>query len=100
VGAGTYADAHCAVSATGDGEAVIRAVAAYEIARLVGEGTALAGAAERVLRERVGAFGGTGGVIALGAEGEPALPFTSGAMHRGWRVGTGDAVVAIGPGRS
>jgi L-asparaginase / beta-aspartyl-peptidase len=28
LGAGTYADARCAVSATGDGEAVIRAVAA------------------------------------------------------------------------
>jgi beta-aspartyl-peptidase (threonine type) len=100
VGAGTYADARCAVSATGDGEAVIRAVAAYEIARLVGEGAAVADAAERVLRERVGAFGGTGGVIALGADGEPALPFTTGAMHRGWRVGAGEPAVAIGPGRS
>jgi L-asparaginase / beta-aspartyl-peptidase len=66
----------------------------------VGDGAAVGDAAEHVLRERVAAFGGTGGVIALGAEGEPALPFTTGAMHRGWRVGAGSAAVAIGPGRS
>jgi beta-aspartyl-peptidase (threonine type) len=95
LGAGTYADDRSAVSATGDGEAVIRAVAAYEIARLAGEGTALAEAAERVMRDRVGAFGGTGGVIALGAEGPPALPFTTGMMHRGWRVGDGAPETAI-----
>ncbi|HKP91866.1 MAG TPA: isoaspartyl peptidase/L-asparaginase, partial [Thermoleophilaceae bacterium] len=76
--------------------AVIRAVAAYEIARLAGEGTPLAEAAERVMRERVGAFGGSGGVIALGAEGPPALPFTTAVMHRGWRVGGGAPETAIG----
>jgi L-asparaginase / beta-aspartyl-peptidase len=99
-GAGTYADARCAVSATGDGEAVIRAVASYEIARLVGDGAALDDAAERVLRERVGSFGGTGGVIALGVDGPPAMRFTTGAMHRGWRVGDADPAVASGPRRS
>jgi L-asparaginase / beta-aspartyl-peptidase len=95
LGAGTYADERCAVSATGDGEAVIRALAAYEIARLVGAGVPLAEAAERVLRERVGAFGGTGGVIAIGADGPPALPFTTAMMHRGWRVGAADPQVEI-----
>lgn len=96
VGAGTYADERCAVSATGDGEAVIRAVAAYEIARRAAAGESLADAAELVMRERVGAFGGTGGVIALGAEGPPALPFTTAMMHRGWRVGGGPPETAIG----
>jgi beta-aspartyl-peptidase (threonine type) len=75
---------------------VIRAVAAYEIARLVGEGVPLAEAAERVMRERVGAHGGSGGVIAIGLEGPPALPFTTAMMHRGWRVGEAPAQVAIG----
>jgi beta-aspartyl-peptidase (threonine type) len=96
LGAGTYADERCAVSATGDGEAVIRAVAAYEIARLAGDGVPLAEAAEWVLRERVAAQGGTGGVIALGTDGPPALPFTTAMMHRGWRVGDAPPETAIG----
>jgi beta-aspartyl-peptidase (threonine type) len=96
LGAGTWCDERCAVSATGDGEAVIRAVAAYEIARLASGGVPLAEAAERVMRERVGELGGTGGVIAIGAGGEPALPFTTAIMHRGWRVGDAPARTAIG----
>jgi L-asparaginase / beta-aspartyl-peptidase len=99
-GAGTYADAHCAVSATGDGEAMIRAVAGYELARLVASGVPLAEAAEAVLRDRVGSFGGSGGLIALGNEGEPAMPFTTGTMHRGWRVGGAEPVTAISPNKS
>jgi beta-aspartyl-peptidase (threonine type) len=94
-GAGTYADERCAVSATGDGEAVIRAVAAHEIARLAGEGVPLGEAAERVMRERVGAYGGSGGVIALGVDGPPVLPFTTAVMHRGWRAGGGPSETAI-----
>lgn len=99
LGAGTWADEACAVSATGDGEAVIRAVAAYEIARRVEGGAPLAEAAEGVLRGRVAALGGSGGVIALGATGDPALPFTTAVMHRGSRTGAGPAQIAIGPGR-
>jgi beta-aspartyl-peptidase (threonine type) len=99
-GAGTYADGRCAVSATGDGEAVIRAVAAYEVARLAGDGVPLADAAERVLRERVRPLGGAGGLIALGAGGGPAMPFTTGAMYRGWRVWNGAPGTAIRPSGS
>ena len=98
-GAGTYADERCAVSATGDGEAVMRALAAYEVARLVRDGAPLGDAAALVLRDRVAALGGTGGLIALGAEGGPALPFTTAVMHRGWRTGDGAPAVAIGPDR-
>ena len=96
-GAGTYADERCAVSATGDGEAVMRALASYELARLVGDGTPLAEAAARVIRDGVGAFGGSGGLIALAADGAPAMPFTTAAMHRGWRAGDRESAVAIGP---
>ena len=99
-GAGTYADASCAVSATGDGEAVIRAVAGYELARLVDNGMALEEAASAVIRDRVGHFGGRGGLIALGNEGEPAMAFTTRAMHRGWRVGDGAPETAISPSKS
>jgi len=96
-GAGTYADARCAVSATGDGEAVIRAVAAYEVARLVGEGVPLGEAAGRVIHERLRELGGTGGAIVLGTEGEPAMPFSTDVMHRGWRVDEAPPAIAIGP---
>ena len=70
-------------------------MAAYEIARLVGDGVPVAEAAERVLRDRVGALGGAGGLIALGADGDPALPFTTAAMHRGWRTGDAPPETAI-----
>jgi beta-aspartyl-peptidase (threonine type) len=95
LGAGTYADERVAVSGTGDGEAMIRAVAAYEIARLAGSGVPLAEAAEGVMRDRVGAFGGGGGAIAIGAEGPPALPFTTRIMFRGWRVGDAEPQTAV-----
>jgi beta-aspartyl-peptidase (threonine type) len=95
LGAGTYADERVAVSGTGDGEAMIRAVAAYEIARLAGSGVPLAEAAERVMRDRVGATGGSGGAIAIGAEGPPALPFTTPIMFRGWRVGDAEPRTAV-----
>jgi L-asparaginase / beta-aspartyl-peptidase len=96
IGAGTYADADCAISATGDGEAIIRTVAAHEVAALVHHmGVALAEACEQVLRERIEPLGGGAGMIALGPTGDPVMPFTTPAMHRAWRVGEGPVQVAI-----
>ena len=96
IGAGTYADADCAISATGDGEAIIRTVAAHEVAALVRHaGLQLAEACEQVLRDRIEPLGGGAGMIALGASGEPAMPFTTPAMHRAWRVGDDPAQIAI-----
>ena len=90
IGAGTYADADCAISATGDGEAIIRAVAAHEVAALVRHtGIDLAEACDRVLRERIEPLDGGAGMIAIGPTGDPVMPFTTPAMHRAWRVGDG-----------
>jgi beta-aspartyl-peptidase (threonine type) len=95
IGAGTYADESCAISATGDGEAIIRAVAAHEVAALVRHaGLDLAEACERVLRERIEPLRHGAGMIALGPSGGPAMPFTTEAMHRAWRVGDKEAEVA------
>ena len=95
IGAGTYADADCAISATGDGEAIIRAVAAHEVAALVRHtGIDLAEACERVLRERIEPLDGGAGMIAIGPTGDPVMPFTTPAMHRAWRVGNAPAAVA------
>ena len=96
IGAGTYADADCAISATGDGEAIIRTVAAHEVAALVRHaGLQLAEACERVLRDRIEPLGGGAGMIALGPCGDPVMSFTTPAMHRACRVGDDPAQIAI-----
>jgi isoaspartyl peptidase/L-asparaginase-like protein (Ntn-hydrolase superfamily) len=86
-GAGTWADDHVAVSCTGDGEAFIRAGAARHLATLVAAGVGLKQAAAQALAE-VAELGGQGGLIAVDAEGNIAMPFNSEAMPRGtWRAG-------------
>ncbi len=84
-GAGTYADnATCAVSCTGTGEVFIRYTAAAEIAaRLRHAGQSLERAAADVIAE-LAARGGDGGLIAVGRDGPPVLPFNSAGMYRGF----------------
>ena len=87
IGAGTWADGRVAVSCTGDGESFIRVAAAHQLAARLAHGEALGPAAEATLAD-VGVTDGTGGLIAVAAGGEVALPFTTGAMNRGaWRDG-------------
>src|SRR5690606_11774727 len=97
IGAGTYArDGVCAVSATGYGEAFIRAVAAYDIcARVEYGGMALAEAVRTVVHERIGAVGGDGGVVAIGAHGEIVMDFSTEGMFRAARSSDGRREVAI-----
>ncbi|HEX8066837.1 MAG TPA: isoaspartyl peptidase/L-asparaginase [Thermoleophilaceae bacterium] len=95
-GAGTWADDRCAVSATGHGEAVMRVVAAHEVAALVRHaGLPLAEAAGRTIDGLDPP--GSGGLIAVDAGGALAMPFATPAMHRGWAVGDGPVETAIGP---
>ena len=83
IGSGTYADDRsAAVSATGLGEAFIRAVGAHELAarmRLAGEG--LQQALDAVLAD-VASLGGSGGLIAVAPSGEAAWGFTTPGMYR------------------
>ncbi|MGH3803315.1 MAG: isoaspartyl peptidase/L-asparaginase family protein, partial [Pseudonocardiaceae bacterium] len=85
VGAGTWADDRsCAVSATGNGEALILSVFAHEVDALVRlAGLPLGAACLRALHE-LEAMAGTGGCIAVGPDGTVAMPFTSAGMFRGW----------------
>ncbi|VVE56782.1 isoaspartyl peptidase [Pandoraea horticolens] len=85
IGAGCYAnDATAAVSATGTGEAFIRTIACYEVGALMAyAGLSLAQAAERVIRERLPRVQGRGGLIAVDAQGNVALPFNTEGMYRG-----------------
>jgi beta-aspartyl-peptidase (threonine type) len=96
IGAGTYADARCAVSGTGWGEFYLRTVAAHTIclrASLLGQ--PLAEAAEQVINRDIPALGGNGGAIVLGADGSMAMPFNTDGMFRAWIGADGEAHVAI-----
>ncbi len=95
IGAGTWADSGCAVSATGWGEYFIRSAVAHDIcARVAYRGDSVAKAAADVLAE-VARLGGNGGVIVLDTDGNAALPFNSGGMYRGSIDADGKVVVAI-----
>lgn len=96
VGAGTYADnAACAVSATGLGEAFIRAVVAHDVAaRMRYGGESLAGAARRALAT-VSRLGGDGGLIAVDRRGRIVMPFNSEGMYRACLDAAGRKTVAI-----
>jgi beta-aspartyl-peptidase (threonine type) len=95
IGAGTYADARCAVSATGWGEYFIRVGVARDIcARVAYRGTPIGRAADEVLAD-VKALGGDGGVIVLGADGEFAMPYNSEGMYRGHIDAEGKVTIAI-----
>jgi len=96
IGAGTYANAKCAVSATGWGEFYIRANAAHDIcARVEYKGESIAQAADDVVMGIVPKLGGDGGVIALDAEGNIATPFNTEGMYRGWIDRDGKMHIAI-----
>src|SRR6185437_4501827 len=86
IGAGTYADATCAISATGHGESLIRRVAAHEVAALMAyDGLPLSDACEKV----VAGIGLDAGLIAVDSHGNVAMPFNTSVMHRGVRRGDG-----------
>lgn len=87
IGAGTYADnATCAVSCTGHGEYFMRGVTAYDIAaRMKYAGLPLEEAAGEAILH-LGEIGGEGGLIAVDAAGNVALPFNSEGMYRGYFI--------------
>jgi beta-aspartyl-peptidase (threonine type) len=96
IGAGTYANAKCAVSATGWGEFYIRANAAHDIcARVEYRNEPVAQAADEVVMGVVAKLGGDGGVIALDADGNFATPFNTEGMYRGWIDRDGKMHIAI-----
>lgn len=97
IGAGTFADdATCAVSCTGHGEIFIRWNAAAEIAaRMRHRGETLAVASEHVVMAELLPVGGSGGLVAVAADGSVALPFNSAGMYRGVIGSDGVARTAI-----
>lgn len=97
IGAGTFAENEsCAVSATGHGEFFIRWTVAYDIAALMKyRGLTVAEAANEVIHKKLVPVKGEGGVIALDAKGNFAMPFNSEGMYRGWIGADGKPHVEI-----
>jgi beta-aspartyl-peptidase (threonine type) len=97
IGAGCYANNRtCAVSTTGTGEMFIRMVVAHDIsARMEYAGASLEAAANTVVHEQLPQIDGRGGLVAVDAQGNVAMPFNTEGMYRGF-IRAGQApVVAI-----
>jgi beta-aspartyl-peptidase (threonine type) len=86
-GAGTWADAYAAISATGDGEAILRVALARGVASRVAAGQVLRAAVGDALRELRQITGSSAGVIAVGQVGFAALQLSP-AMPVAWITDT------------
>jgi beta-aspartyl-peptidase (threonine type) len=96
IGAGTYANPSCAVSATGDGEYFIRLTIARDIcARMQYQKLSVAQAADSVIFGVLGKTKGTGGVIVVDNHGNVVMPFNTTGMFRGMISPDGTAVVLM-----
>lgn len=97
IGAGTYANNKtCAVSCTGSGEFFIRGVVAYDVSCLMEyKGLSLQEASNEVIMKRVLSIGGDGGLIAVDAKGNIAMPFNTEGMYRACKSSNGVEEIAI-----
>ncbi|KAF2312896.1 hypothetical protein P3X46_023153 [Hevea brasiliensis] len=96
IGAGTYANSLCAVSATGKGESIIRGTVARDVAALMEfKGLSLREAAAYVVEECVPK--GKVGLVAVSASGEVTMPFNTTGMFRACATEDGYSEIAIWP---
>jgi len=97
IGAGNYANNKtCAISCTGSGEFFIRGVVAYDVACLMEhKSMSVKEASEEVINKRILKIGGDGGLIAVDAKGNIAMPFNTEGMYRGQKSSNGIDEVSI-----
>jgi len=97
IGSGTYANNKtCAVSCTGSGEFFIRGVVAYDVSCLMEyKGMSLDEAANEVINKRILELNGDGGLIAVDAQGNIAMPFNTEGMYRGYKTSKGNEKISI-----
>lgn len=97
LGAGNYANNKtCAISCTGSGEFFIRGVVAYDVSCLMEhKGLSLQDAANEVIQHRILEIGGDGGLIAVDAKGNVALPFNTEGMYRAFKDSAGQEEISI-----
>jgi beta-aspartyl-peptidase (threonine type) len=93
-GAGNYASAHIAASATGTGEYVMRALATRAISELVAAGATLDAAMQSVLDQMGRDFDADVGLIAVDRMGRAFARHRTRDMPHGWFAGEG-AVQAL-----
>ncbi|CAH9088124.1 unnamed protein product [Cuscuta europaea] len=94
IGAGTYANHFCAVSATGKGESIIRATVARDVAALMEfKGISVKEASDYVINQCTPK--GTAGLIAVSATGEVTMPFNTTGMFRACVTEDGHSEIEI-----
>jgi len=95
IGAGTYArNGVCAVSCTGQGEAFMRRVAAYDVAaRMSYASQSLRQATDTLVFDVLSSHKIGAGLVAIDSFGQVCTPFNTLGMARGW-IGT-DGVLSI-----
>ncbi|KAG5233998.1 hypothetical protein OIU77_000694 [Salix suchowensis] len=95
IGAGTYANNLCAVSATGRGETIIRGTVSRDVAALMEyKGLSLKEAAAYVVESNPR---GDVGLVAVSAKGEVTMQFNTTGMFRACATEDGCSEVAIWP---
>lgn len=95
IGAGTYADAGCAVSGTGTGEYFIRLTLARRVCEAAGRNGNLQRAVDGAIKTDLTRLGGDGGVIAINARGDIAWSFNSEGMYRAKTSSDSAQVISI-----
>lgn len=96
IGAGTYANNHtCAVSCTGDGEHLIRLVAAYDISCCMDYKQFGLQQACMSLIDKLTELGGEGGLIAIDKHGNVQQVFNCESMLRAWKNHRGEGETKI-----
>ena len=97
IGAGNYANNKtCAISCTGSGEFFIRGVVAYDVACLIEhKNMTLQEASNEVINKRILEIGGDGGLIAVDAKGNIAMPFNTEGMYRASKSSNGEVAICI-----
>jgi len=94
-GAGNYACAHLAASATGTGEFVLRSLATRAMAERVERGMALVAAMEEVLAALGRDYDADVGFIAVDARGAPVARHRTPDMPHAWFAGVGEPVARM-----
>ena len=93
IGAGTYACNLCAISCTGEGEAILRGTLARDVAAVMEyKGLGLQEAVDYVINVRLDK--GKAGLIAVSEDGDVACGFNCTGMFRGYA--TADGLVDVG----
>lgn len=99
-GAGNYASAQAAVSATGWGELMLRCVTARDVAERIARGALPQQALREVLDDMARRFGEPVGAIALDARGNLGVAHGTEAMPHAWRrSGEAEATARFAAGR-